>query len=107
MTSVPLVSFLVQVHYPLQLSFSTEWLTFRVTGEFPEDYKIPNLSLRNSEENLIGRDRDMFLDFISKMLKWVPEDRATAAELLQDPWLNGEPFDALDPSFYAAEQRNC
>ena len=69
-------------------------------GEFPEDYKIPTLSLRRDEENLIGRDKDMFLQFLDKMLKWVPEERATAAELLEDPWLNGEPADLdWEPEF--------
>lgn len=42
---------------------------------------------------MIGRDKDMFLDFLAKMLQWVPEERANAAELLEDPWLNGEPSD--------------
>ena len=64
------------------------------SGEFPEEYKIPNLSLWGAEENLIGRDKDMFLQFLGKMLKWVPEERATAAELLGDPWLNGEAADS-------------
>ena len=28
-----------------------------------------------------------FVDFISKMLRWRPEDRATAMDLLSHPWL--------------------
>lgn len=32
----------------------------------------------------------MFLDFVQKMLKWQPEKRSTAKELLQDPWLYAE-----------------
>jgi serine/threonine protein kinase len=31
-----------------------------------------------------------FLRFIRKALTWMPEQRATAKELLQDPWLTGK-----------------
>ncbi|EFY85432.1 protein kinase domain-containing protein [Metarhizium acridum CQMa 102] len=36
------------------------------------------------EENHV----DLFLEFMKKMLCWLPEERATAGELLLDPWLN-------------------
>lgn len=29
----------------------------------------------------------MFLKFIRKMVTWKPEERSTAKELLEDPWL--------------------
>lgn len=32
-------------------------------------------------------DRDEFVDFVSRMLVWQPEQRGTAAELLHHPWL--------------------
>ncbi|KAK4974693.1 hypothetical protein LTR28_010432 [Elasticomyces elasticus] len=51
---------------------------------------IPNFSLEQSEENLEGSDKTMFLEFVRSMLRWVPEERKTARELLLDPWLNGE-----------------
>ena len=47
------------------------------------------LSLENSEENLEGRKKKLFLQFMRKMVCWVPEERKTARELLEDPWLNG------------------
>ncbi|KAL2800487.1 CMGC protein kinase [Aspergillus keveii] len=34
------------------------------------------------------KDKEMFMDFMRGMLQWRPEDRKTAKELLQDPWLN-------------------
>ncbi|KAI2036432.1 hypothetical protein LOZ05_000670 [Ophidiomyces ophidiicola] len=34
-------------------------------------------------------DKSGFLRFIRRALTWLPEDRATAKELLQDPWLGG------------------
>jgi hypothetical protein len=53
-----------------------------------ETVKIPLLSLEESEENLEGETKKAFLLFIRSMLKWVPEERKSARELLDDPWLN-------------------
>jgi len=36
---------------------------------------------------LEGEEKRLFLSFVSKMLQWLPEDRKTAKELLEDPWL--------------------
>lgn len=36
---------------------------------------------------LSGEDKRLFLRFVGRMLRWLPEDRATAQELLKDPWL--------------------
>ncbi|KAI9760057.1 MAG: hypothetical protein M4579_001890 [Chaenotheca gracillima] len=49
---------------------------------------IPQISLEGSEENLEGRNQELFLQFMRSMLRWVPEERKTARELLDDPWLN-------------------
>ncbi|OGM47862.1 protein kinase domain protein [Aspergillus bombycis] len=49
---------------------------------------IPSISMEESEENLSGQDKQQFLQFIRSMLQWVPEERKTAKELLDDPWLN-------------------
>ncbi|PWY91703.1 kinase-like protein [Aspergillus sclerotioniger CBS 115572] len=49
---------------------------------------IPSTSLEESEENLSGQNKQAFLRFIRSMLQWVPEERKTAKELLDDPWLN-------------------
>ncbi|MCJ1256343.1 hypothetical protein MMC24_004164 [Lignoscripta atroalba] len=46
------------------------------------------LSLEDSEENLVGKDKELFLQFMRSMLRWLPEERKTARELLEDPWLN-------------------
>lgn len=45
-------------------------------------------SLEKAERVLAGRNKDMFLSFVRGMLTWRPEDRKTARELLEDPWLN-------------------
>ncbi|KAJ5249185.1 protein kinase domain protein [Penicillium chermesinum] len=49
---------------------------------------VPSMSLEESEENLSGQNKQQFLQFIRSMLQWVPEERKTAKELLDDPWLN-------------------
>lgn len=36
---------------------------------------------------LKGRNKEMFLNLMRGMRAWRPEDRKTAKELLEDPWL--------------------
>lgn len=50
--------------------------------EMPTDF-----SLENSISRISGEDKRMFLDFVSRMLKWQPKDRSTAKDLLNHPWL--------------------
>ncbi|PYI18234.1 hypothetical protein BO99DRAFT_387302 [Aspergillus violaceofuscus CBS 115571] len=49
--------------------------------------KIPSISLETLEENLEGEPRLLFLQFLRKMLQWKPEERMSARELLDGPWL--------------------
>ena len=57
-------------------------------GEFLYKDLIPgDLDLRDSTPSLQGEEKQLFLEFVGKMLRWVPEDRKTAKELLADPWL--------------------
>ncbi|KAH8723985.1 CMGC protein kinase [Phaeosphaeriaceae sp. PMI808] len=46
-----------------------------------------DLTLRDSTSSLQGEERELFLEFVGKMLRWVPEDRKAAKELLGYPWL--------------------
>jgi hypothetical protein len=43
--------------------------------------------LERSEKFLEEKNKEMFLLFMRGMLQWRPEDRKTAKELLDDPWL--------------------
>ncbi|KAK3292975.1 kinase domain-containing protein [Chaetomium fimeti] len=62
---------------------------FSENGQWVADVPIPQgNSLENAEHFLAGRNKTMFLDFVRGMLAWRPEDRKTAKELLEDPWLN-------------------
>ncbi|KAK3687957.1 kinase-like domain-containing protein [Podospora appendiculata] len=62
---------------------------FTEDGQWKADVPIPEgMSLEASEENLEGENKRLFLNFMKGMLQWRPEDRKTAKELLEDPWLN-------------------
>ncbi|KXG48603.1 uncharacterized protein PGRI_024730 [Penicillium griseofulvum] len=61
---------------------------FTKDGHWRRQVDIPwGISLRNSENRLSGRNKELFLKFIRGMLQWQPEDRKTAKQLLKDPWL--------------------
>ncbi|UDD65165.1 hypothetical protein AFCA_012359 [Aspergillus flavus] len=57
-------------------------------GQWKQDIEIPDQSLEMSEKFLNGRNKEMFLTFRRVTSQWKPEDRKTARELLEDPWLN-------------------
>ncbi|KNG79982.1 protein kinase [Aspergillus nomiae NRRL 13137] len=52
---------------------------------FPTDFNFQSLL-----KNIHGDDKTMFIEFVKRMIKWRPEERSTAKELLQDPWLAAE-----------------
>ncbi|KUJ14194.1 CMGC protein kinase [Mollisia scopiformis] len=61
---------------------------FNSEGEFMHKDLIPiGVRLEDFVLSLEREDKHLFLDFIKKMLQWLPEDRKTAKELLEDPWL--------------------
>jgi len=49
---------------------------------------IPDVSFETMERRLHGDNKSQLLDFIRRMLQWRPEERHTAKQLLDDPWLN-------------------
>ena len=58
------------------------------TGEYRNPSFIPaDLSFENSITRIKGKDKELFIDFIKKMLCWLPEERWTAKQLLSHPWL--------------------
>jgi hypothetical protein len=48
----------------------------------PTDVRLEDTIL-----SLEGEDKLLFLDFVRRMLQWLPEDRTTAKELIDDIWL--------------------
>ena len=63
------------------------WQYFTERGEWRGPADIPEDTLETTEENLRGDDKAQFLAFVRKMVRWKPEDRRSARELLEDPWL--------------------
>ena len=49
---------------------------------------VPSVALEDIATRLDGSNKILFLHFIRSMLRWLPEERKSAKELLQDPWLN-------------------
>jgi serine/threonine protein kinase len=59
-------------------------------GRWKVAIEVPRCSLEDSEEYLEGENKKMFMQFVRKMLRWDPEERQSARELLTDPWLIGQ-----------------
>ena len=62
--------------------------------KWPGTFKFPDLvdedvTLESEEEVLKAEEKAKFLVFTRRMLQWYPEDRPSAAELLDDPWFGG------------------
>lgn len=51
--------------------------------------EIPDQSLESRESRLETDSKMLFLQFLRKTLRWLPEERPTAKELLVDEWLRG------------------
>ncbi|KAJ5159177.1 uncharacterized protein N7500_008828 [Penicillium coprophilum] len=54
-----------------------------------EDCEVHPTSFEDLEKHLEGKDKEMFLDLMKGMITWRPEDRKTARELIEHPWLQG------------------
>ncbi|KAL4898978.1 hypothetical protein BDW74DRAFT_171823 [Aspergillus multicolor] len=50
--------------------------------------EVPSRSLENLESNLRDSSQNLFLSYMRKKLQWELAKRASAKELLADPWLN-------------------
>lgn len=64
-----------------QLSNSGKW---KLEAEIP----IQDITWDSVTEDVEDEEKAGFLNFVKGMLQWRPEDRKTAAELLNDPWLH-------------------
>lgn len=54
---------------------------------FPHLIPSPEFNFENMTPFILGEETRLFIEVALRMLKWEPNDRATAKELLQDPWL--------------------
>ncbi|KAI9676668.1 MAG: hypothetical protein M1829_002986 [Trizodia sp. TS-e1964] len=66
---------------------------FNSDGSWRGAIDLPNINLEESECNLNGENKALFLTFVRKMLRWRPEERRSARDLLRDPRLrDGDQF---------------
>jgi serine/threonine-protein kinase SRPK3 len=75
-------------HTVLLTSLLSVLLTLLSTGNWRGLAEVPEEDLESAERHVKGEEKAQFLDFARKMLKWKPEERSSAKELLEDPWLN-------------------
>lgn len=59
-------------------------------GLVPPTARLKHLDFDNSISEITGSEKDMFLRFVKKMVTWDPNDRLSAKELLNDPWLHSD-----------------
>lgn len=68
------------------------WQWFdRESGKWKGAAEIPKMRLEDTEKKLQGDEKEQFLRFVRRMLKWKPEERESARELLEDSWFNDIP----------------
>lgn len=58
------------------------------SGKFLREDLIPKRKLDDTVPSLDAGEREAFLSFIKQMLAWLPEERKTARELMDHPFLN-------------------
>ncbi|GLA40985.1 hypothetical protein AnigIFM63309_008827 [Aspergillus niger] len=61
---------------------------FDKEGNFLNNDLVPARKLEDAVPSLETSDREAFLSFIKQMLTWLPEERKTARELMEHPFLN-------------------
>ncbi|KAG5290300.1 protein kinase [Histoplasma capsulatum G186AR] len=60
-------------------------------GKWKDAVPIPDLTLEKLAAGIKGKDKEGFLHFLRRILRWLPEDRPTTEELVNDPWLGVGP----------------
>ncbi|KIY50014.1 putative CDK4/6 [Fistulina hepatica ATCC 64428] len=65
----------------------TPWQYFDEEGNWKGAADLPRTSFEERMDEVDDADEEEFLRFLNRMLKWRPEDRPTALELLGDPWI--------------------
>ncbi|KAJ5223776.1 kinase domain-containing protein [Penicillium chermesinum] len=56
-------------------------------GNWNGSIPVPTQSLEKREQQFLGEDKELFLNFLRRILRWLPEERPTAEELAYDDFL--------------------
>lgn len=65
-------------------------MCFVLEDKFLYDDLIPARNLEDIVPSAVEKERHSFLSFIRAMLTWLPEERKTARELIEHPFLKLE-----------------
>ena len=65
--------------------------SYPAAGNWKGLAEILDQSLESREFRLESEDKMLFLQFLRKTLRWLPEERPTAEELFSDEWVRGAP----------------
>lgn len=68
-------------------SYSRSPSYISVAGNWKGSIPIPEQSLEMREQQFSGEDKKLFLNFLRKILRWLPDERPTAEELAYDEFL--------------------
>ena len=76
-----------------------------------DEFRKPELIKKNvnwdhSVRSLKGEEKELFIDFAKKMICWLPEERWTAKQLLEHPFLTKTDFAMPDPVQDEVQSRN-
>jgi serine/threonine-protein kinase SRPK3 len=63
------------------------WRLFDENGKWKAEPPLKPWTLERREKQLVGGSRELALDFLRCMLRWLPKERLSARELLNHPWL--------------------
>ncbi|KAJ5960848.1 uncharacterized protein N7479_007998 [Penicillium vulpinum] len=64
---------------------------YTADGKLKKEDLVPStFSFESTISKFDGEEKRMFISFVNRMIKWKPEERSTAKELLQDPWLHND-----------------
>lgn len=78
---------------------STSATYFDEDGQFRKPELIKkSYKFENTVRSLKGEEKELFIDFARKMIAWLPEERWTAKQLLDHPFLTKTEFAMPDPS---------
>jgi hypothetical protein len=58
-----------------------------IIGNWIAATPIPDQSLETRERRLEGKDQELLLTFVRKILRWLPEDRPSAGDIFEDEFL--------------------
>lgn len=59
----------------------------KISGNWIAPTPIPEQTLETREMRLKGKDRDLLLALIRKILRWLPEERPSAQDLFEDDFI--------------------